>query len=444
MYVFLSIYLLWVVIQTYAILRSQGSPAAQWAWIMAAVIAPPAASALYVLTRSRQSLLVAGRGASAVESIVNAGCGTRMTQGNRLAVLSGCTAAFAAMIGDMQRARESIHIEFYILEADRIGLTILSLLRRRSRAGVKVRLLCDAYGSRRLPRRLIESLRADGVEICFDTPIRRSWTTPAVHCRNHRKMVIVDSLTAHLGGINIANRYLDGDSMGHWYDEQVRLTGEAVADIERLFAADWLRVSGEQLPAVRRFRARTGIVAGRTGVQVAWSEPGVSRSTIADAMAAMIAEARVSLHIVTPYFMPPPWLVDSLRRAALSGVRVRLMLPQQCDSRIVCRIVHSYVMECVAAGIEVEMYEGGFLHSKLMVADSCRVMIGSANLDYRSMEYNREVMAVIDDERAAREYVGRFESMSAQCRRITPGDIVSGRWRCGVAEHLARLLAPLL
>lgn len=444
MYVFLSIYALWVVVQLYIVLRGVNAPQAQWAWIMATLLAPPLVSALYALTRVGRVPLAAGHGASPVESIVNAGCATHMTEGNRIAMLNGCPAAFAAMIGDMQRARVSIHVEFYILEADRIGLTILSLLRRRSRAGVSVKVLCDAYGSWRLSRRLIDSLRGDGVDIRFDTPVGRSWTSSAVHCRNHRKMVIVDSRTAHVGGINIANRYLDGDSMGHWYDEQVRLIGPAVVDMERLFAADWLRVSGEHLPAIGRIGVRPDIVLGSTKMQVAWSEPGVSRSTIADAMAAMIACARVSLHIVTPYFMPPPWLMDSLRRAALSGVRVRLLLPQQCDSRIVCRIAHSYVAECVVAGIEVEIYEGGFLHSKLMVADSRHVMVGSANLDYRSMEYNREVMAVIDDKRMAREYVGRFERMCGNARRITADDIASGRWRCGVGEHLARLLAPLL
>lgn len=444
MYIFLSIYTLWVVVQLCVVLRRTGDPVAQWAWIMATLAAPPVASALYALTRTPRAPLSAGEGASAVESIVNAGCATRMREGNRVAVLNGCSEAFAAMIGDLQRARVSIHIEFYILEADRLGSAILSLLRRRARAGVSVKVLCDAYGSRRLPRRLIDSLRSDGVDIRLDTPIARNPLSAAVHCRNHRKMVIIDSRTAHLGGINIANRYLDGDSMGHWYDEQIRLCGTAVADLERLFAADWLRVSGEPLPLAARAARPLKITAGGIRMQVGWSEQGLSRSTIADAVAAMIADARVSLHIVTPYFMPPSWLLDSLRRAALSGVRVRLMLPLQCDSRLVCRIVHSYVAECVRAGIGVEMYEGGFLHSKLLVVDSRRVMVGSANLDYRSMEYNREVVAVIDDGHVAREYVGRFERMSEACRCVTADDVESGRWRCGAGEHLARLLAPLL
>lgn len=411
---------------------------------MAVLIAPPLASALYLLTRTPRVRLVAGTGASAVESIVNAGCATSVTDGNRIAVLNGCSAAFASMIGDMQRSRVSIHIEFYILEADRIGLTILSLLRRRARAGVSVRVLCDAYGSRRLPGGLIDSLRADGVDIRFDSPLGRLRLSPAIHCRNHRKLLVIDSRIAHFGGINIANRYLDGDSMGCWYDEQVRMTGAAVADAERLFAADWRRVSGEHLPMSQRVVSRQRVVAGRTRVQIAWSEQGVSRSTIADAIAAVIAGSRVSLHIVTPYFMPPPWLIDALRRAVLAGVTVRLMLPLRCDSRLVCRVVHSYVAECVWAGIDVEIYEGGFLHSKLIVADSRCVMLGSANLDYRSMEYNREVMSIICDDGVAREYVGRFEHMCGKCRRVTADDIAAGRWRCGFAEHSARLLAPLL
>lgn len=444
MYIFLSIYILWAVIQSYMVLRRVNDPVAQWAWIMAAWILPPLTSILYRLTRTPRARLVAGRGTSPVESIVNAGCGTRMTEDNAVSALGSCSEAFAAMIGDMQRARVSIHMEFYIIEADRIGSTIFSLLRRRARAGVSVKVLCDAYGARRLPDRLIDSLRADGVDICLDMPVGRCRLSPALHCRNHRKMVIIDSVTAHIGGINIANRYLDGDTMGQWYDEQVRITGRAAGDMERLFASDWQRVCGEPLLPARHMSPRRRIAAGNTRVQVMWSEQGPSRSTIADAVAAVIAEARVSLHIVTPYFMPPRWLLDSLRRAAVSGVSVRLMLPLQCDSRLVCRIVRSYVAECVNVGIDVEMYEGGFLHSKLLVADSRRVIVGSANLDYRSMEYNREVMSIIDDERVAREYVGRFERMSAECRPVTADDIDAGRWRCGVGEHLSRLLAPLL
>lgn len=441
---FVSTYLLWVAIQLRIVLPRTGDPAGQLSWILATLIAPPAAAILYMVLYTSRCRTAKGSGASAVESIINAGCRTLAVEGNSVEVLGGGAAAFAAMIGDMQRARRTIRIEFYIFEDDRIGRSIMSLLRRRARAGVKVNMLCDAFGSRRLPQRVLRMLRADGIDIRRDTPLRWPFLTPAVHCRNHRKMVLIDGRTAHVGGINIANRYIDGDSMGRWHDEQIRISGAVVDDLERLFAADWSRVSGEELPRIATGTERSDRKAGRATVQAAWSEHGISRQTIADAIAAAIAQTRSSLHIVTPYFIPPPWLMDSLRRAALSGVDVRIMLPARCDSGLICRIVRGYVVECVGSGIDVRVYDEGFIHSKLIVMDGRRVMLGSANLDYRSMKYNRELMLTVDDRATARRYADGIERMYRQCRRITPEDIDSGSWRCSRTDHLARLLAPLL
>jgi len=443
---FWTIYVLWVAVLWRAIVVRGGDPRIQAAWMMAAVLLPPLAGAMFVMLAGRRVRRVPGeRLSSAVESIVAAGCSTRCVQGNRVEVSPTVSAAFSSMISDMQRARSTIHVEYYILTCDRLGMAILSLLRRKARAVVSVRVLCDAYGSRRLPRSLVRSLSRDGVRIRFDSPIVFPYFRWATHCRNHRKMVIVDSRTAHVGGINIASRYLDGDTLGRWYDEQVRLTGGAVADLERLFTSDWVRSGGEPIEAaVPSLRGLRMPLPGRAAVQAAWSEHGISRTTIADAIAAAMAQAQRTIHIVTPYFLPPQWLLDSLRRASASGVGVVLMLPSRCDSSIVCMAARSYVAECVEMGIDVVIYDEGFLHSKLIVIDSCRVLIGSMNLDYRSMDYNRELMLVIDDCPTAQRYAESVAAMMSRCRRVTAEDTESGRWRCGTAARLARLLSPLM
>ena len=153
--------------------------------------------------------------------------------------------------------------------------------------------------------------------------MRFPWFTTRVSRRNHRKIVVTDGRVAFLGGINIAKYYLDGDYMGKWRDEHLRIEGDAVKDLQRLFIADWARVTDECLD-LRRYVAPHGI-RQRLPIQLAWSEEGPSRLTIAEAFAAAVVRARQRVRICSPYFLPPTLILDALRLAARGGIRVEVL-----------------------------------------------------------------------------------------------------------------------
>jgi cardiolipin synthase len=157
-------------------------------------------------------------------------------------------------------------MEYYIIRDDRIGHTIAEILIRKARAGLEVRVIYDAVGSWRLSRKTLRRMHDAGVETAAFEPVRFPWFTTRVTHRNHRKIVVTDGKVAYLGGINIAKYYLDGDYMGKWRDEHLRVEGDAVADLQRLFIADWARVRGEYLDS-RRYIAPHGIRRHRSSVR---------------------------------------------------------------------------------------------------------------------------------------------------------------------------------
>ena len=272
--------------------RSQRIPASAAAWLALVFLLPVAGTLLYVLAGYRRAVPAAEscdcRG-DAVEQIVARGCGTRPAPRNSVSLLHNGSNAFTALIAALQHAVRSIHMEYYIIRDDRIGRTIAEILIRKARAGLEVRVIYDAVGSWRLSRTTLRRMHDAGVRTAAFEPVRFPWFTTRVSRRNHRKIVVTDGRVAFLGGINIAKYYLDGDYMGKWRDEHLRIEGDAVADLQRLFIADWARAARERLDP-RRYIAPHRI-RQRLPIQLAWSEEGPSRLTIAEAFAAAIVRA---------------------------------------------------------------------------------------------------------------------------------------------------------
>ena len=294
-----------------------------------------------------------------------------------------------------------------IIRDDRIGRTIAEILIRKARAGLEVRVIYDAVGSWRLSRTTLRRMHDAGVRTAAFEPVRFPWFTTRVSRRNHRKIVVTDGRVAFLGGINIAKYYLDGDYMGKWRDEHLRIEGDAVKDLQRLFIADWARVTDECLD-LRRYVAPHGI-RQRLPIQLAWSEEGPSRLTIAEAFAAAVVRARQRVRICSPYFLPPTLILDALRLAARGGIRVEVMIPTCSDSPFSDLVSDSYVADLLDAGVELYRYDNGFLHAKLVIVDDTLASVGTANMDYRSLTDNLEVTAFIRDRQVVRELSATFD-----------------------------------
>jgi len=426
------------------IVRARHAPHRAAAWILAVALVPVAGMAVYVLTawHPRPPLRRNLAGGRRVESLVAAGCGTRSDIRNSVELLNDGGEMFSALISALHRARQTIHLEYYIFDDDRIGSAIAEVLMRKARAGVTVRLLYDAVGSPLPSRGILRCLRGAGAETAAFEPWRFPWFKPTFDMRNHRKIAVIDGRTAFLGGINIARRYLDGNELGRWRDEHLRIEGSAVADLQRLFAADWRYAGGKEFDAAGA-TAKVRIARG-IRVQIGWAEAGPTRRTLHDAFTAAVMQARREIRISTPYFIPPCGLLDAIRIVSLGGVRVRLMVPARADCRTAALAGESWFGELLAAGVEIYLYDNGFLHSKTMIVDDVLASVGTANLDYRSLFTNREVAAFVYDRNFARRMAATFDDDTTRCRRLTAEELAARpAWR-RAAESAARLIAPML
>lgn len=441
-----AVYSALVVVVVVHVLRRKRVPSVAAAWSLAVILFPVLGMLLYLLVGYRRSPVRAtpgeARGRQPLETLLLRECGSRPTLHNRVSLLHNGNNAFSALIAALQRASRSIHMEYYIFRDDRIGRTISDILMRKARAGVEVRVIYDAIGSWGLSRHAVRCLRDAGVAIHAFRPLKFPWFRPDAGRRNHRKIVVVDGKTAFVGGINIAKYYLDGDDIGKWRDEHLRVDGDAVADLQRLFAADWRQAGGAVLRAADYIAPHE--VTGRVPIQIAWAEEGISRCALTDAFAAAIMGARQRVRISSPYFMPPPLVMDAIRIAARSGVRVQVMVPASSDSHLTDLVSEGFLTDLLEAGAEVLRYESGFLHAKLLVVDERVASVGTANMDYRSLEENLEVTAFIYHPPTVHSLAETFDRDGSACTRLEPESWERRPlWR-SVAGDLLRPLAPLL
>ncbi len=443
-----TIHILWSIAGAVWIVARGGNPASTWGWTAFMFISPPAATLLRLLT--------ADRGApptpvgtppyrTRLQNCILTNCGARLAMRNRVETLHNADRTFAAIMRDLQHARREIDIEYYIINDDRIGRAMAGILMRRARAGVRVRIIYDALGSWRLGRRLLRDMHREGIETVPYGRLRFPYLTPSVHRRNHRKLIIIDGRTAYLGGINIASRYVDGGKMGFWRDEHIRIEGDAVAQAQSIFTADWMRTARRTTACASDFVPREPHgVTDTLPIQIAWAQQGPARMTLTQAFIEAIASARRNIRISTPYFLPPQTLLDAVCSAARSGVKVELLVPMKTDIPVAGRAADSYVRECVEAGVTVYRYRNGFLHSKTLVIDDRITAVGSANMDYRSLEYNLEAVAFIYDRAVTADYISKFHADAAVSELVTARWIAARPFVTRLAEGLARLAAPVL
>lgn len=437
------IYALWSTIGVIWVILHTLTPSTAWAWCGAMVISPPVATLLLFLTRKRvipQHQTTLRPSYTRLQNIIANGCGSTLTMHNDVRSLHDARQTYAALIRDLQRAQREINIEYYILSNDRIAKTIFDILARRSRAGVTVRIIYDSIGSWQLKRRHIEALRQSGVGIRAYGTLSFPFVKPCIHRRNHRKLVVIDGNIVYLGGINIANRYIDGGRLGRWRDEHIRIEGVVARQAQAMFLSDWVKSGGNhyQPHQPQQYTRYT------CPVQLAWAECGATRDMLSYTILEAIASARHTIRIATPYFLPTPEILSAICSAARSGVKVELLIPLKADVRLIGAAAEGFVRHCVERGVNVYRYRSGFLHSKTITIDENILIVGSANVDYRSLRYNMELAAVIYNKEVAADFITRFyadvknsECVDANCYRYPSA------WQL-FTQGLARLLAPIL
>ena len=346
------------------------------------------------------------------------------------------------LVEALRRAKDHIHVEFYIFNDDPVGRQVRDVLVERARSGVEIRVLYDDVGCWNVDRQFYETMKEAGIEVRGFLKVRFPLFTSKVNYRNHRKIVVIDGEVGFVGGMNLAERYVKGVPWGVWRDTHMKIHGRAVHGLQTAFLLDWYFVDRSLITASRYFPPIE--VGGDITAQIVTSDPVGPWREIMQGLVGAISAARKYLYLQTPYFLPTEQVLASLQAAALSGVDVRLMLPEKADSRLTQLGSYSYLASAMRSGVKVYFYQKGFLHSKMMVSDDYFSTVGSTNLDFRSFEHNMEVNAFMYNEHLTRRLKAEFLNDMKESRRLQLKDWEARPWCQRTAESVVRLLAPLL
>lgn len=380
---------------------------------------------------------------------------TPASSGNRAELLVNGAATYRSMLTSIAQAQDHVHVEFYIIQPDRTGVSLRDRLVAKAEEGVEVRVLVDAVGSMSLPRNFWAPLIEAGGRAAVFGPVGRFWTRirqrDRIDFRNHRKIVVVDGRVGFTGGINVGREYLGLDpEIGHWRDTHIRIEGPAVVSLQQAFAEDWLTAEGEVLDNPRYYPVSPVSEPSGFGhdetciVQVVDSGPDRNWSPIVHMFAQAIALARVRVWITNPYFVPDVVLKTALISAALRGVDVRLLLPSRADHPLVSFASRSYYAELLEAGVKIFEYSRGFMHAKTMVVDSWVATVGSANMDMRSFQLNFELNALVFGASFADQLAGQFRMDLEQATPVDNDRYLHPSPPRQLLHATARLLSPLL
>lgn len=366
-----------------------------------------------------------------------------ITDNNRVKLLHNGDQTFAHIIKTIEAAKHHVHLEYYIISNDKIGKIIADLLVIKAKQGVQVRVIYDDVGSWGLSRRYRKKLREAGVEIRAFMPVRFPWFTSRVNYRNHRKIIIVDGRIGFLGGLNIADRYIDGiPGIGSWRDTHVRIEGGAIPTLQMQFISHWYFCSN-QLLALEEYLIDSGPEQGVI-TQITASGPDSDWESISQAYFAAISTATRQVYIATPYFMPTSDILTAIKTAALKGVDIRLLIPEKSDTTVPKWCTESYIQELLEAGVRVFRFKNGFYHSKLMMVDGVWSSVGTANMDFRSLETNFEINGIFYDRSINRELVSRFIQDLNRSVEINLEQWQRRHIFKKLKASLARLLSPLM
>lgn len=322
---------------------------------------------------------------------------TPLLGGNDVKLFTCGEDKFASLFADIEKAEKHIHIEYYVLLDDELGLKLQQALIRKAKEGVEIRIIYDSFGSRITKRKFFEDFRKAGIETEPFLKLSLSRLTSRLNYRTHRKIVVIDGRIGYTGGMNVANRYVKGFDWGCWRDTHARIEGKGVQGLQSVFLIDWYFVSQTLITSRDYFPVLENY--GECPMQIVNSGPLSENSEISHGIMQAIYDARKSIFIQTPYFLPPEAMADALQAAAIRGVDVRMMMSKRSDVPLVQRASFSYIKDMLKAGVKVYMYHKGFLHSKMMIFDGSLTLVGSANFDARSFEQNFEVEAFVYDEK---------------------------------------------
>ncbi|WP_406699748.1 phospholipase D-like domain-containing protein [Singulisphaera sp. Ch08] len=436
------------------LLRSRRSTSSTMAWLLIIVLVPYLGVPLYLMIGGRKMQ----RRAESKEQVyhrrrkpsseTSGGPAERILQsfgippatlGNMVEPVTSGEEAYRLLLELIDKAEQSIHITTYILGRDPVGAAIIERLAKRAADGVSVRLLLDDVGSWRVGRRFVSPLTAAGAKVAFFMPMLHLPFRGRTNLRNHRKIVVIDGQYALTGGMNLASEYMGPTpNPQRWHDFSLVISGPAVADLADLFRSDWKFATGETIAKEEMSPLPT--VPEGSITQVVASGPDVSGDPLYESLVSVMFAAQRRIWVVTPYFVPDETLARALELAARRGVEVRVLVPDHSNHAMADLARVSYLRQIQTAGGQVLLYQPGMVHGKVVLIDHDLAIVGSANMDMRSLFLNYEVAVFCYSQPQVDATAKWIETLMAQSQRG-----LSERGRLTqLAEDVVRLLSPLL
>ncbi len=372
-----------------------------------------------------------------------------VTQDNTLEIYHSGKEKFKRLFEDLESAKHSIHMEYFIFRDDEMGNRIIDILERKANDGLEVRFLVDGAGSRptftRKGRRRLKKSKVQFRNFLDPANIITAWL---INYRMHRKIVVIDGKIAYTGGMNLAAEYITGlPRFESWRDTHLRfIEGGAVVLLQSVFIADWVN-SGGIIDSYGQYIDRNACDKKTNRllpVQILCSGPDSHWFSIHKLFLTMISNANTKVMIQSPYFVPDESIAAAMETAALSGVEVSLMMTGKADKYIPFWVAHTFFEPLLLAGVKIYLYEAGFFHAKSLIIDDIMATVGSCNVDQRSFFLDYELNTVLYDQKTTMRLAAQFEKDLESCRQFTLKDYNAiGRLK-RFRNSAFRIVAPLL
>ncbi len=459
---FYLLYIFLVIPAVIHMLYQRRSPQNLMAWTLMLILFPFFGALLYFVfgsrkffKESRKPILEmatfstaepSNRLAKQLDNLLGANQISGATYGNHVHWYHDSTTIFDCLMTEIQNAKTCIHIQTYTFAPDQTGLSILDALILKAQQGVEVRLLIDSIGS--LPfylnRSRLKKLRQAGGQYAFFNPIFQSLINSQINFRNHRKIYLFDQTKLLTGGINLASAYMGhkshkkSDDSKAWVDLLFSIEGPSTLHYQKVFNDDWFYMTEERLTLPPH--SSESPIHNDGVIQAIPSGPDIQDNALFEAMLHSINQAQTHIRLATPYFIPDSAILKALVIAVKRGVKVTLITPESSDHIIFDLGRSSYMQEFSEIGGQIFCYQPSMLHAKLTIIDQEVMVVGSANLDYRSLFINHEMVNFVYSPSLIKELSDWFDGLLTDSTSYQP----NGNKVRRVFENLMRLFAPIL
>lgn len=339
--------------------------------------------------------------------------GFPISYNNRVTLLKTGYDKFEDLFNYIKSAKSFIHMEYFNFRNDSINDLLINLLHTKAQEGVEVRVLYDAFGNssnnKPIHRSQHDSICALGIQLEKFDPIKFPWVNH-IYPRDHRKIVVIDGQHAYTGGMNVADYYIEGlEGIGPWRDMHLRIEGPAVNDLHKIFTDMWAKQTGRLLTGARYFPVCRE-KCGDATIAVVDRHAKTANKAIRQLYISMLDNAKKSVKLINPYFVPTKSVRKAIERAVKRGVDVQIMISEKSDIPLTPDATHYAAYQLAQKGAKVYMYQTGFHHTKIMMVDDTFCTVGSANLNSRSLRYDYEINTAIFDINTTKILVDMFEN----------------------------------